>query len=591
MDSLRWLSKFGVVLIRYDLRRAVLLFALLVSTSVLQSVSILFILPLLEQIGIDFGSTQTDTSTQSLPVLFAYIAKAASNIPVSDPLIAILLLFGALLLLRDGLAYKQSILEAKFRAGFEAELRSTLYGRLVQAPWGAISTLKSHEISFHLTTNVLMVSQACYLAVLVANAALLTVAYGAVALYAAPLLVLVFAPIGLILIFPLRRLFRAAWLQTIEAHALSKDHEDRGQNFVKRFRHVSSFGNQESESVNQANTAAQIAIQTVRIAKTQALARLLQSLIASSVLIALVWLALRAFSVPSENLILLFLAAARLFPRLVQVQNQGQSLLLLMSSFKSHVEFENRLQLAGPVPDAKPMEIASIELHGLQIEERLHLAPSSALTLERGMLTCLTGPTGSGKSTLCDVLCGLLPGIEGALVNGLPLEQCALPAYRRGVTYLEQNSVVWQNTVREALLWAKPDASEQEMMDLIEALGLSHRILDHAHGLDAPIGDSGHWLSGGELKRLALAQALLRETPVLVLDEFTANLDEETEAQIMDLIAQFKSDRIIVCATHRPGPLVHADRIFHLNGTEASKHTLRPISNTLNSDSGAGEAS
>lgn len=574
MKSFASLGRFLSALVKHDPPRAALLIVLLILTSLLQSVSLLLVLPLLEQVGVAFGSSEAGLGSGSLPFVFDRLAAAAALFPVQDPLAQILLFFAAVLLLRDGLNYWQSLVQAQFQQRFQAELRSSLYSRLISAPWTSISKLKSHEISYHLTTNITLIAQACVLSFVVATAAVLTLAYGAVALYAAPALVLILAPIGLLLLIPLRYLFRAAWITTAETLELHKDHEDRGQQFVSRFRQIANFGNQDIESLNQQQSADRIADHEVRIAKTRARARLLQSAVASLALIAIVWIALRVFSVAPQSLILLFLAAARLLPRLLQVQNQGQALLLLMPAYESQRRFIDSIDHAPRAQNNAPLAITSIELDGIQVPGRLNLPGTTPLVLSKGELVCLTAPTGAGKSTLCDVLSGIMPGMAQARINGAPLDEARLAAYRRAVTYLEQNSTIWQGTVREALAWAQPDASEQQMIALIDALGLAERILGHPDGLNAPLGDAGHWLSGGEYKRLALAQALLRNTPLLILDEFTANLDEETEAQIMALIARYKADRIIVCATHRPGPLQHADRILQLEGRAPAPQRL-----------------
>lgn len=172
--------------------------------------------------------------------------------------------------------------------------------------------------------------------------------------------------------------------------------------------------------------------------------------------------------------------------------------------------------------------------------------------LPPGQHLALVGRSGSGKSTLLDHLAGMGGAlVEGELqLAGKPITPSEVGGWRGCVSYLRQNTHFFSDSLRANLILAKPEASDQELTDLLDAVGLSDLLARLPHGLDTWIGDQGRLLSGGERRRVALARTLLRPGWLLLLDEPFTGVDDATRARICTAIEPWLEGRTCVFAGH-----------------------------------------
>jgi ATP-binding cassette subfamily C protein CydC len=165
----------------------------------------------------------------------------------------------------------------------------------------------------------------------------------------------------------------------------------------------------------------------------------------------------------------------------------------------------------------------------------------------------VTGPSGSGKSTLAAVLLRFLEPRAGAvLLDGVDLAQLEADQVRSVVGLLTQESHVFDTSIRENLLLAKPGASDLELWKALYRTRLGVFVENLPDGLDTMVGEHGSRLSGGERQRLAFARLLLADRDVLVLDEPTEHLDEETARALLEDVFAAAGRRTVVLLTHRP---------------------------------------
>lgn len=203
------------------------------------------------------------------------------------------------------------------------------------------------------------------------------------------------------------------------------------------------------------------------------------------------------------------------------------------------------------------------------------------LVFPAGCMTALVGPSGAGKSTIIDLLPRLRDPQAGQIrIDGVPLQDYSVESLRAAVAYVPQFPLIFDMTVREHICYGRPEATLDEVrkaatlanaLDFIEALD---------KGFDAEIGPNGTNLSGGQRQRLDLARALLRTSPILVLDEPTSNLDPDAEAAFDAALRRIRSetDRTIIIIAHRLKGLRHADRIVVLeNGRVTASGTVREL--------------
>jgi ABC-type multidrug transport system fused ATPase/permease subunit len=193
-----------------------------------------------------------------------------------------------------------------------------------------------------------------------------------------------------------------------------------------------------------------------------------------------------------------------------------------------------------------------------------------SFSLEPQTWTMLLGQSGAGKSTLARLCLRLQQASSGQiLLAGQPLSSYSLEALRNHIAIVSQSGHVFRASVRQNLSIAKPDASPEQIWAALKQAGLLEVVQNLPSGLDTPL-ENHTLLSAGERQRLLIARALLRDTPILILDEPTANLDAATQAQILTELRRTCSHKTVLCITHRLETIQPTDRVIVL-GEPAQK--------------------
>lgn len=191
------------------------------------------------------------------------------------------------------------------------------------------------------------------------------------------------------------------------------------------------------------------------------------------------------------------------------------------------------------------------------------------LELKPGEPVAVAGPSGVGKSSLMNLLLGFYPLSAGQIqVNGVDLAEMDRDAWLARVAWVSQQTTLFSGTLRQNLLLADPDASDVRLRQVCDAAHVSEFLDQLPKGLDTEVAEAGAGLSGGQIQRIALARALLKDAPVLLLDEPTANLDRQSEEYILLALERFAQNRTVLILSHRKSTLKAAKRLFHLcNGS------------------------
>lgn len=187
------------------------------------------------------------------------------------------------------------------------------------------------------------------------------------------------------------------------------------------------------------------------------------------------------------------------------------------------------------------------------------------IRIPKGKMVALVGKSGVGKSTLIDILMGFNEPVSGqVIIDGVPLGDFDINSYRSKIGYVPQDSVLFNLSVRDNLLWARKDANEEAIKRACKQANAEEFIESFPGGYDTLVGDRGVRLSGGQIQRVALARAILRNPDILILDEATSSLDSHSEYLIQQAIENIAKETTVVIIAHRLSTIANADYIYVL---------------------------
>lgn len=214
------------------------------------------------------------------------------------------------------------------------------------------------------------------------------------------------------------------------------------------------------------------------------------------------------------------------------------------------------------VPEACNIVCADVRFSYEPEREILH---GVTLQFPQGSFTAIVGESGCGKSTLAAILMGRNRGYTGSVtIGGVALQDIAERSLMQNVTYVSHNSYLFKGTVRENLRMGNPDATDDALWSVLEQTRLAD-FLRSEKGLDTLLAEKGGNLSGGQCQRMALARALLHDSPVYIFDEATSNIDVESENDIMEQIHVLAQTKTVILISHRLANVVRADHIYVLD--------------------------
>ena len=273
---------------------------------------------------------------------------------------------------------------------------------------------------------------------------------------------------------------------------------------------------------------------------------------------------LRAGRVDLFGCILIILLAAEFF---LPMRLLGSFFHIAMNGMAASDRIFRLLEL--PEPEQKHEAVpadCSVVCRGLRFsyEGGREILHGIDMVFPKGSFTAIAGESGCGKSTVCAILMGRSKGYAGEItVGGTPLSGISEASLTENFTYVSHNSYLFQGSVRENLLMARPDAGDDALWQVLEQVKLAD-FLRGEQGLDTPLRERAGNLSGGQCQRLALARALLHDSPVYIFDEATSNIDVESENDIMHEIHALAKTKTVILISHRLANVACADRIYVL---------------------------
>ena len=226
-----------------------------------------------------------------------------------------------------------------------------------------------------------------------------------------------------------------------------------------------------------------------------------------------------------------------------------------------------------PLPEAhKPQapRDASVELRGVHFRyapDQPDVLTDINLQIAPGSMTALIGASGSGKTTLVRLIARFFDASAGTvLVGGVDVRDMSSEQLAGQISQIFQDSYLFQGSIGDNIRIGKPDATDAEVLDAARQAGVAEIIARLPQGLATPVGEGGARLSGGERQRIAIARALVKDAPILLVDEATAALDAENQAAIAEALARLRGKRTVIVIAHQLSTVAMADQIVVLDG-------------------------
>jgi ATP-binding cassette subfamily C protein len=541
--------------------------ALMLLLSLTEGVGLALLLPLLQVAGLDLGAQG------SLGRYERTIAGAIQALGLHPSLLVLLIVFAGLVGARAVLGQWQNVTFYSIQQSFGLLLRRRLYHAIANARWLFVSRLHSADLTHALTAEVERAEVAGSQLLGLVSRLLLLALYLAVALVvSAPTTALVVG-CGILLVLMLRRRTRLLHDAGADFSRRTRDLYAAAVEHLQGLKAARMYSAQERNFESFANVSAEVARSGVEIMRQGAAVGTLFELGSVAILAVLIYVALRMLEVAPFAVLLLLGMFVRVTPSVMLCHHLYRELVQAMPAFENVMGLTARCAAEAEPAGAPP---AALEFAGALRLERVSFSyqpdkPPAVreldLVVPAGEFVALVGTSGAGKSTIADLMCGLLvPAAGRVTIDGAVLDQERARAWRAQVGYVAQDTHLFRGTVRDNLLWARPEAGEAELRAAL-ALAEAAAFVDALpQGLDTPIGERGATISQGERQRLALARALLRRPRLLILDEATNSLDAHTEQRILTTVEALRGETTIVMIAHRIAAVRYAGLIYVIEG-------------------------
>ncbi len=259
--------------------------------------------------------------------------------------------------------------------------------------------------------------------------------------------------------------------------------------------------------------------------------------------------------------------SAGLITPLIVAFSYTDDLLKINTIFGEVIEILERKDMVRPSSLTKQPENSDIELKDVRFtykdEEVLH---GINIKIKQGEVAAIVGPSGSGKSTIARLIDSLWdPDSGSVLYGGVDVKDIPLEYYMGQISYVAQENYLFDMSVKENIRLGRAGATDEDVINAAKATGCHDFILGLENGYDTIVGGAGGHLSGGERQRICIARAMLKDAPVVILDEATAYTDPENEALVQSSVAKLVKDKTLIVIAHRLSTIVDADKIFVIN--------------------------
>lgn len=288
-------------------------------------------------------------------------------------------------------------------------------------------------------------------------------------------------------------------------------------------------------------------------------------------------------SLSLQNFIMILILSCGLITPLVTVMSYNDDVTKATTIFGEIDAILELPELVRPEVSREMPKDHSVTLRdvhfGYEETEVLH---GIDLDIPEGCVTALVGPSGSGKSTVARLIASLWDVEDGSIkIGSTDIRDMSLSDYNAQIAYVSQDSFLFDTSIRENIRMGNPSASDEEVEEIARKSGCYDFIMELENGFDTVVGGSGAHLSGGERQRISIARAMMKDAPILILDEATAYTDPENEAVIQQSVSELSRGKTLIVIAHRLSTIIDSDQIVVIrNGNVEAKGTHTELLNS-----------
>jgi ATP-binding cassette subfamily C protein len=537
---------------------------------IFEGIGMSMLVPLLNLVFMDKGYIQT-SSDNKIADIFIQLAKIFNfNITLINVLIVIFSLF----LFQSIMRLTQDLLVAKLHVKFHGALIEKLYKSFFDASWPYFFKNKVGNLVNNITVEADRAASALQFLTKMLSDVFISLFYMAIVLFISWKLT-----IGGIILGVLASLFLKGLIHRAERYGMA----------------TTEINNALQSEVGEKLSSAKIIKASATEKRTNDLLKKIvddklkyrfKSLMNSSFVVAYyfpviigivclaIYVSLTYLALDFSVIVLFLFIFYRLMPRFSSIQNNYHQTILFIPSLAEidrtlhdsslyneedgEIEFDSLSQF---------IEFKSVNFSYNGKDDRLPILKNLNLYFEKGQMTAIVGGSGAGKTTLVDLVLGLIKPDDGdILVDGKSLESLSKASWRKSIGYVSQDIFLFNDTIQNNIAWVCPNASFEQIENAAKVSYAHEFIIDLPEGYNTIVGDRGVKLSGGQKQRIALARAILQSPQILILDEATSALDSESEKKIQTTIEELAGKITIIIISHRLSTVKNSDYIYVLEG-------------------------
>lgn len=535
---------------------------ILVFQGLTEGVGLLLIIPLLSVAGV----SNADNSNGQMTQAFQSFSKITNtSITITNVLIFYVIIMSFYAFLK----FTQAIITAQINQKVVVYWRNQFFERLSYSSWSSISKLKHSDIQNALSIEIRKFGAISNQLIQLTGSSILIIIYLIIsATLSLKLTLIALIPIGIIALInkPINKKTSLLGKSTVIGN---KEIQSIILEQLSALKLVKSYQKEKQHLDEFRSTNEELESKTINFIKETQKTKVIFELFAAVFIAIYIYIAISVFKAEITELLLLIFIFSRMLPKASKLANNYQQILNNIPAMESTQDLLRAIEtekMPHHTPSPKVLLENTITFKDVSFSyPKKPVLNKLNFKLNANKTTIITGPSGKGKSTCIDLILGLQKPVDGTIfIDDTPMQSINQVHWRSLIAYVPQEAFLFHKSIRDNLSWANEFASEKELWNCLEKANAKEFVKGLPDGLDTVVGNRGNNLSGGQRQRIALARAIIRNPKLLILDEATNAVDDESETLIKEALSKLNGEITIVIVAHRSSLIDLADYIVEL---------------------------